>query len=167
MKKLTLPALLLSLCLLLSACSGGGGETPDPSDAGTAGPEAPERYALELADALVEAGAFSEDLEELDKDTVAVMYGVEINDLTEVKAYSSAGATAEEVAVLHFTSEETAGYAQKAMALYLEARAAAYADYLPAEVPKLENAVCQQKGDSVLLLVANDQDAAQAVLDQA
>ncbi len=162
MKK-TILLTLLCLCLLLTACAGNGEKetgTPSPT------PSAPvaERYELSLADAVRESGAFSEDLEELDMDTVAVLYGIEINDLTEGKAYSSAGATAEEVAVLHFVSEDAAKAACKAMSLYVEGRAESYGDYLPAEVPKLENAVCEVKGDSVLLLVANDMDAAQSVL---
>ena len=44
-------------------------------------------------------------------------------------------------------------------------REESYADYLPEEVPKLQNALIDQKGSTLLLVVANDVEAAQAALN--
>ena len=163
-KKILLPV-VLGICLCLLAACGNSNNNQDPVESGSSAPVEKTAYELSDADAVLQSGAFSEDLAEIDLDTAAVLYGVDVNALTDVKAYRSEGATAEEVAVLLFTDEEAAGQAKTAMELYLQGREESYADYLPDEVPKLENALLDQKGSTVLLLVANDMDAAKAVLN--
>ena len=88
-------AVLFLLLLPLAAC--GGAEEKAGFD--------PEITLQALAD----AGAFSEELEELDGDTAFTLYGLgnsglEREDLTAAKVLRSAGATCEEGAVLVFTS---------------------------------------------------------------
>ncbi len=75
--------------------------------------------------ALADAGAFSEELEELDGDTAFTLYGLgnsglEREDLTAAKVLRSAGATCEEGAVLVFTSGDQAQTAVQALGDYVQ-----------------------------------------------
>ena len=141
-------------CLLLGACSA-------PADSGSAAfdPEA-------ATQAVLDSGAFSVELTELDAALLYDFsgYGLDSSTLTASKAYSASG-FAEQVSVTVWKDEAAAQAAVDMFKTYLEDMAATYKDYAPAEVPKLENAVLEQRGSSVLLAVANDAGAAKTAVD--
>ncbi len=143
MKKL-LP-LALSLLLLLSSC---GGKTTEP-------------YDLQATQALVDAGAFSVPLEELDAALLYDFagYGMDASKLTGSKALSASGYT-EQVSVTLWKTESDAKAAVAAFAVYLQDMKDTYKSYAPLEVEKLGNAIVSQRGTSVLLVVPADADAA-------
>lgn len=145
--------LAAALCLLLGACS-------SPAESGST-PFDPEA----ATQAVLDSGAFSVELTELDAALLYDFsgYGLDASALTASKAYSASG-FAEQVSVTVWTDEAAAQAAVDMFRTYLEDMAATYKDYAPAEVPKLENAVLEQRGSSVLLAVANDADAAQAAV---
>lgn len=146
--------LAAALCLLLGACSA-------PADSGSAAfdPEA-------ATQAVLDSGAFSVELTELDAALLYDFsgYGLDSSTLTASKAYSASG-FAEQVSVTVWKDEAAAQAAVDMFKTYLEDMAATYKDYAPAEVPKLENAVLEQRGGSVLLAVANDAGAAKTAVD--
>ena len=146
--------LAAALCLLLGACSA-------PADSGSAAfdPEA-------ATQAVLDSGAFSVELTELDAALLYDFsgYGLDSSTLTASKAYSSSGFAAQ-VSVTVWKDEAAAQAAVDMFKTYLEDMAATYKDYAPAEVPKLENAVLEQRGSSVLLAVANDAGAAKTAVD--
>ena len=146
--------LAAALCLLLGACSA-------PADSGSAAfdPEA-------ATQAVLDSGAFSVELPELDAALLYDFsgYGLDSSTLTASKAYSASG-FAEQVSVTVWKDEAAAQAAVDMFKTYLEDMAATYKDYAPAEVPKLENAVLEQRGSSVLLAVANDAGAAKTAVD--
>lgn len=114
---------------------------------------------------ILNSGAFSEELEELDLDTAFLLYkledaGLSREDLTGGLCRRSAGATCEELAVLIFADEAAAGSAVQAIQTYLEGQISSNQDYRPAEIPKLEGAWVEQRGNTLLLVVANDVQAA-------
>ena len=67
--------------------------------------------------------------------------------------------------VLVFSTQEEADDARKALEARVSDQKDACEGYLPAELPKLEQAIVKESGSSVLLVVANDSQAAQAALD--
>ena len=137
-----MPAALL--CLALTACGGGGAVGQTPYDPETA------------AQALLDSGAFSDALDTVDQDTAAALYGIDADTITGSAVYTSLSAGAEEIAVLVLTDELEARVAdQKAV---LES-------YQPDEVSKLDSAIVEQRGNSVLLAVAADAEKARAALD--
>ena len=146
--------LAAALCLLLGACSA-------PADSGSAAfdPGA-------ATQAVLDSGAFSVELTELDAALLYDFsgYGLDSSTLTASKAYSASG-FAEQVSVTVWKDEAAAQAAVDMFKTYLEDMAATYKDYAPAEVPKLENAVLEQRGSSVLLAVANDAGAAKTAVD--
>lgn len=150
MKKL-LP-IALAVCLLLSACSGGSAKAYDPAGA---------------TQALADSGAFSVSMEELD---AAVLYdfsgyGLDAGTLTDSKALSASG-FAEQVSVTVWKSDADAKAAVAAFGTYLEDMKETYKNYAPAEVGKLDNAIVKQSGNSVILIVPADADAAKAAVDR-
>lgn len=154
--------LVLALALLLGLAACGGGENGAP----------PLYFSGQVA-RISEAGAFTADvydLEEVDADTAFLLYrlgdhGLEREDLKECTALRSAGATCEETAVLVFTSAEKAEAAVDALDDYTAKQIDENRDYRPAEIPKLENAWISRRGETVLLVVANDLDAAKKAVE--
>ena len=122
---------------------------------------------------MAEAGAFSETLEELDADTAfsalyrLESYGLAREDLKDCAVLRSAGATCEEGTVLVLDSEAHAKDAQKALEDYVQGQIDANEDYgyRLAEVPKLKDAYIDVKGCTVLMVVANDLEAAKKAVD--
>lgn len=149
MKRLWSLMLAAALLLGLAAC-GGEKESFDPE--GTVG-------------ALLETqGVFSEELERLGTAIALAQYGLGGYLEVEVTAYRSTGATAEEAAVIRFASQEDAKDYESKAAAYLEEQKEANVDYRPQEMPKLEKAVVERRGATVLILVAADYAAAEPVL---
>ncbi len=158
MKKLLHMTLVLALLLGLSACAKGGDN------------DAPPLYGTYHVAALVEAGAFSEELEELDGDTAFMLYkladyDLEREDLKDCAVQRSAGATCEEAAVLVFTSADKAKTAKGALEDYVQGQIEANTDYRPAEIPKLEEALVDVRGETLLLAVADDREAVEQTLN--
>ena len=153
--KTMLPRLIpaaLALCLTLTACGGGGAaQTEFDPDA--------------AAQALLDSGAFTETLEEVDDSVAAVLYGVDTEKLTDCAAYTSLSAGAEEIAVLVMADADSAAAALEGLEKRVADQRAALESYQPDQVAKLDGAILEQRGSSVLLAVAADADAAKAAVD--
>ena len=74
-------------------------------------------------------------------------------------------AGAEELAIFTLTDEKAAQTVLSALQQRVEDQRAALENYQPDEVGKLDNAIVEQRGASVLLLVPADADAAKTALD--
>lgn len=135
-------ALLACLLLLCAGCGGAArGEASFP-------PEQTVR-------ALLESGAFSERLEEL---SPALLFSLDVQDGSVL--YYSPGGTAEAAAVLVASDAAEAASMEKTLGAWVENQAEAERDYRPAEAEKLEHAILERRGETVLLVVAADWDAA-------
>ena len=141
----------LALALLLCACGGSGG-APEPFDPAAA------------SGALLDSGAFSETLESLDQDIACMLYGIDESTVTGCAVYGSTGATAEEIAVFTFSDAGGAAAGKAALETRVADQKSVLESYQPAEIVKLDAARIEQRGNSVLLVVANDSEAAAAAL---
>lgn len=142
--------LVVTLCLALSACSSSAAQPFDPQA---------------TAKALLDSSAFSQPLEEMDQETACgVLYHIESSGVTGCSVYTSLSAGAEEIAVLTFSSEDAAKTGLEALQQRVSDQKEALESYQPDEVGKLDNAILEQRGSSVLLVVANDKKAAEAVI---
>lgn len=140
MKKI-LPALLaLSLCLTAAAC-GGGKKDFDPS--------ADAKTLLETE------GVFEDALLEIDQATACALYGIDPSTVTGSAVYGSTS-TAEELAVFTLSDEKAAQTAAQMLSYRVEDRRDELENYLPKELPKLDKAVVETRGRSVLLVIASD-----------
>lgn len=147
-KHLLAAALGLLLALGLAAC----GEAAKPFD-----PEGTTK-------ALTEAGAFSEELERLDTDILLRLYELDEDKVAAAVGYASTGLTAEEAAVFEMTDEAAAKEVESALKAHLDYQIESNEDYRPQEMPKLEKAVIERRGKTLLFLVAADYSAAESVL---
>ena len=146
-----LPA-ALALCLTLTACGGGGGAQAefDPDAA---------------AQALLDSGAFDDTLDTVDASVAAALYGVDEGDITDCAVYTSLSAGAEEIAVLVMADADSAAAALEGLEKRVADQRAALESYQPDQVAKLDAAILEQRGSSVLLAVCADADAARAAID--
>lgn len=122
-----------------------------------------------MTNPLLASDVFSEPLEPLEEDLVWMLYGLEDaglsrEDVTDLRAYRSSGATSEELVILLFTGEAAAQTAASALEHYIADQIQTNKDYRPAEVPKLEQVVLERRGTTVLMMVANDYKAAREIL---
>lgn len=152
-RKISLFLCFILLISLLAACS------------------AKEQKPLEIdfsafSTALLESGAFSEELELIDNDIGCYLYGVEENADTETLFYMSSGATADEFTLFKASSEDAASGLEKYVSDRLDYQKRSFEAYNPAEVSKLDSAVLKTSGAYVLLVVADDYDAASSVINE-
>ena len=137
-------------CLTLCAC---GGKDAAPADFE---PEA-------AVQALLDSGAYSETLEALDGSVAVLLFGLEgdAERYEGSQVYYSTGATTETAAVFQTQDEDQAAAVKEALGIWLEDQIDACRSYQPAEVEKLEHAVLEARGNTVLLAVAADWTAAE------
>lgn len=158
MNKTIVMTLAAALALALAAC---GPKAPAAADA--------PFDTQTTVQALVEGKAFTEELEELDTDMAFTLYGLEEaglerTALTGSQVLRSSGATCEEGVVLAFSDEGAAQKGEEALAVYLQGQKDANFIYRPEEMPKLDSAIVERRGTTLLLVVAGDLDAAKAAL---
>ena len=118
------------------------------------------------AQAVLDSGAFSETLEQLDTQVAVMLFGLEgaAEDYEGSVVYYSTGATSEIVAVIQTEEEGDTETVAQTLQTWVDSQVEATRDYQPAEVEKLEHAILEQRGTTVLLVVAADwETAAQAV----
>lgn len=113
-----------------------------------------------------EAGIFVETLEAIDQATACALYGIDEATVTASAVYMANATSAEELAIFTLADEEAAQAAAKQLGYRVDDRIDELTGYLPAEVPKLETAVVETRGNSVLLLVCSDYDGAKKVLEK-
>ncbi len=134
------------------------------------GPTQPEQEtnfpATVTTQALLDSGAFSEALEELDLETALMFFWLN-GDMAQYegsKVYCSTGATSEAVAVICFADAQQAAEVEAALNTWVANQIEAEREYRPAEMEKLEHAIVQVRGNSALLVVAADWDKAAAAI---
>ena len=150
-KLLSLAALLMAL-LLLTACGGTGGAKALPS-------------AEELGKSLADAGIFADELEAVDPDIAALLYGLSQDDGIEIHSWLSAsGGTAEEFTLFHCPDDAALAAVKKSAEARLENQKRTYADYAPDEVPKLEGAFLRTRDKVLVVCVAADPEKAAKLL---
>lgn len=150
MKKLL--SVLLSGALVLSLAACGGEKDFDPTAV--------------FHDLMETPGVFTSGLEEVDQATACALYGIDEATVTGSAVYMANATSAEEVAIFTLNSEEAAQAAAKQLGYRVDDRAEELKSYLPDEAPKLEGAMVETRGSSVLLLVCSDYAAAKKVLEK-
>ena len=151
MKKLI--CILLASTFLLLACACGEKE-----------PEKEVSFpAAQTVQEILESGAFSEVLEELEPTWLFQLPGGE-EDYAGSVLYYSPGASVETAAVILVADPALLAETEKALTIWIEDQIQMERDYRPAEVEKLEHAILEVRGSSVLLVVAADwEKAAEAI----
>ena len=144
-------AILLGLSLL-TGCSQNSGKTI------TAATD-------EVAQSLQESLSFEYELSKLSDDAANRLYSLDGNILEEQAVYVGVGgALADEVSVWRVKDEKDAATVKEAAEKRVENQEASFENYVPEEMPKLENAVITVDGDTIILCVSSDSDKAKEVI---
>jgi len=149
MKKFFAFLLLVSVCAGLVGCGG---------------KEAAAFDAAALTEDLLGSSAFSVALDELPSSKASVFYNVDGSKVVSAVMYHGSGISKEQFAIFEASDEAAAKAMVGVLQGLVEEWIEADRSYAPAEVPKLESAVLRQSGKNVILVVANDGDAAAKIV---
>nr|WP_122012746.1 DUF4358 domain-containing protein [Maliibacterium massiliense] len=152
--KKTLTALLCAALLLCAGCG--------PKK--TAGP--PPEVGV-VAARMLEADIFTDQMTQTDAATAQKLYDIPAEDLASLCLFVGTGATAEELGVFAAKDDAAASRVKEAAQARIQAQRAAFADYLPLEVGKIDEAIIQVHGTYVLVCVPADSAKAQSALKSA
>lgn len=149
----TVLAVILALGTVLSGC---GKQAAAEVDVST------------VAQALKDGLAFQDEMQELPDTRLESVYPtIDASTLSGFKIYKGAsGATAEEIAVFEAKDADSVAAIEEAVAMRLEDLNLQFADYVPAEVKKITDAISTTSGNVVVLVIADDSAAAQKLLDK-
>lgn len=153
MKRIAASAVAILMALtLFSGCSQTGSKTiTAPTD--------------EVAQKLMDSLSFEYPLNQLPEDAANRLYKLEGEILEEQAVYvGTGGALADEVSVWRVKDEKDAKTVQEAAEKRVENQKASFQDYVPEEMPKLEKAVIQVDGDTIILCVSSDPEKAKEVI---
>ena len=155
MKK-QLTALALSALLFAAAASG-----CNQTETNTSAQQDPDPAAL------LEGGSFDDQLSETDQQAAMTVLGLDPEQVDQCTAYMGTGATPEEVAVIRATDASAAKEVAQDLDAHLQQLESDYASYAPDEVPKIQKAVVEVKGRTVVLCVSADSQQAEKLLEDA
>lgn len=143
-------AAILSLGICTACGAGESGVNLEPKD---------------IANALLDKVNFEEELSQLSEDEIT--YYVTMEEGVTGLMYISSGSTAEEIAVFQAPDKATASKMLSNVKEYLSAQRSSFADYLPEEAKRIDDAVIEQKGSYVVLCVSGQTDVAKTVIEDA
>ena len=110
----------------------------------------------DLAAQIHQAGVFSTEISPVDPAVAQMIYYFNEADVEEGTFYFSSGASADELALVKAPTEQAAMNLKAVFQERLDLQKAAYADYMPEELVKLEGAQLYRNGIYVLFCVAED-----------
>ncbi|MDD6327361.1 MAG: DUF4358 domain-containing protein [Eubacteriales bacterium] len=120
-----------------------------------------------LADVLVREGSFKDTMGAVDV-TMALtrLYNLDESKITESAFFTNSNATAEEVAVIVVADDTYCSEVKASYEARIQDQTEACRDYLPDEIPKLEQAVIYENGNYVILCVSEDSDKVYEILEK-
>lgn len=118
-----------------------------------------------IADELLAGGEYSETLQELSKEVaLARLYSIDADKIEDAAFYTNSQATAEEIAVIKVKSEADVTLVKDSFNTRIADQKEACVDYLPDEMPKLENAIVYSNGCYVILSISVDSTKIDAII---
>ena len=148
--------LCLLMALVLFAVAAGCG-TPEP--------EVKEPFDPAIAQSLIDAGVFSAEMIEFDHNLLFQLPEDAVGYQGSVVYFNVYGIS-EVVAVMCAADEESAAAVEQALSSWVETNKIGESNYRPAEAEKLENAILETRGNTVLLVVAADAAKANSVISE-
>lgn len=146
MKKFLARIFILAAVVALAAC---GGKSGSPIDAQA------------LANELMEKVGFVDELNQISPEMVSKLYG--IDNAEEAYVYMGSGATAEEVAVFKFADEQAAKDGLAKAEQRIASQKDSFANYIPEEVARLDDAVIKQSGEYLAVCVSEGSAASDII----
>lgn len=147
-------------------------EKTEVKEEATEEPEAPAEEtksvdAKALADSLYSEITYADSISEVDLDTASMFLNLAEVGIKEGYIYESSGATAEEIVVLVCNDTDSASKAKTAFEQRVEEQTENFTDYVPEEVPKLNDAVIVVDDVYAVLSVSGDSAKAKSIIESA
>ena len=108
---------------------------------------------------------FEEEMSSASASRAMALFGLDDSDVAECAYYAASAAVAEEILVVKLRDASSAAAVMDGIKDRKEIQIEDYADYVPEEVPKIENAVTVTSGDYVVFCVSGDSSAAASVIN--
>ncbi|QIB70247.1 DUF4358 domain-containing protein [Aminipila butyrica] len=156
-KKSVMVMMALGLMTGLAGCGGAKETTGNVSALEQAEPSA-------LAAYIVENTVFKDSISQVDGEIFYSLYNLSEEIAPEAVLYSSTGATAEEVAVIQAADGKVEDVLQ-ACEDRIQAQKEGFENYVPGELDKLSDPILESYGNTVILVVCDDKEAAKKLLD--
>lgn len=120
-----------------------------------------------LINELIDAKVFADTVEAVDSSYIEMLMNIGDSDYSSALIYMGSGATAERVAIFKCSDSDLSNALKDKCSAHINDQIKAYADYLPAEVDKLNHSIILISDDNyVILCVASDYDKASEILDK-
>lgn len=158
--------MIMILALGLAAC---GDKENDDKNAKTDEPVKNEKEVdiEKVANSLLSGITFKDQMTKIDEDIFINLYGIEEDDIDESVAYTSTGATAEEIAIFKAENKKAASNIEKQCNLRVETQKTGFENYQPAELAKLSNPVIKKYDTYVAICISDDSPKAEQILESA
>ena len=130
--------------------------------------EAPKKTpsAAEVASAVASRKSlFDEELMQSSSSRGLSLFGIDSGAVSESSYYAATAAVADELLVVKLAPGTSAASILSDFAARQAIQADDYSDYVPTEVPKINDAVIYQNGDILVFCVSNDSSAVRSTLD--
>ncbi len=153
------------LCSVLASCSkDGGSQDAKPQTQAKTEDQAPKDIDAEsVAKTLLEECTFEGTLDKIDPAAIEAVYPGLPAD-AKFAVYMPGVTCADEVAV--FTGADTNAL-EKCVKDHVAEQRAGFADYMPEQLPKIDNAVIIEKNGALVLVISDDAAAAKASAEKA
>lgn len=140
--------LLLVVVLLLSAC--GGAKTLD----------VPAFGAKVLAE-----GTFEDEINPTPDRLILQLYGIADEDIKQKSFYTGTGYTPEEIAIVEAVDAKAADKIEAAFKTRVEDQRRAFENYIPEEMPKLNDPPIRRSGNYVVMVISADDAEATTLIE--
>ena len=161
MKKLLLFVSMMILSLALVAC---GGEEKG-NEEGSKDSKNISGSATAIAEKIVNDGKFNDEVVTIDADMAGQKLDIDMANVEESVCYWGTGDSANMVYVAVFKEASQAEAAKEKLEVYLDELKTANESYDPEEVDKIDNAIVEINGKYAILVISDDNDAAQKNID--
>ncbi len=119
----------------------------------------------ELADSLKEEIAFHEEMKALDEKEISNY--IEVEDGAVGHMYMGSGSSADVIVIFETKDSTMSDAMEQNLELFMKDQKDAFADYMPQEASKIEDAVLVKKGNYVILCVSPESDKAEDIIEKA
>ena len=177
MKKLLMAALIGTMAFSITGCKGEEKEVHDisinvneESEEAEDSADATEQKSVDakaIADSLLSEISYTDQLSAVDLDTAKMFLNFADVEINEAYIYESSGATAEEIVVLVCKDSDSAAKAKSAFEQRVSEQKENFTDYVPEEVPKLNDAVIITSREYAILSVSGDSSKAKDIIEGA
>ena len=120
----------------------------------------------ELSESLLYNLEFQDEMILIEEQMFRRLYGMETDKLEEYIAYSSGGATADEIVLVKVKDDEDVEGVKQALKERIEDQKENFVSYVPEEMKKLENPILKTYGKYIILCIHNDYEQAEELISK-